>query len=545
MGTLLIVDDESHVRYSLEKYLRSETLNVICAASGKEAIETTRKQRPDVVVLDVRLPDMSGLEVFDRIRRIDPRLPVVIITAHATTEIAIEAMKQGAFEYLPKPVDLHQLREVVGQAVHSSALSRVPAVFNQEGSTETDVDRIVGLSGPMQEVYKKIGRVSPQDVNVLILGESGTGKELVARAIYSHSRRSKRAFLAINCAAIPETLLESELFGHERGSFTGADRRRIGKFEQAHGGTVFLDEIGDMTFATQAKILRLLQDGRFQRVGGNDTIQTDVRVLAATNRNLEGLLKAGTFREDLFYRLNVFAIHLPPLRERMEDLPLLVEYFTRRLSREPGKGQPIVPPESMELLEGYDWPGNIRQLQRRFDTPWFRQREMFLHRSTFRRTCTPGCPCNARWRGRPSDFPVLLRWCASSWTRAKQTSTTTCTLRSTEPFLTRSSATPTAAKHRPPSSWEFRGPRFEPNSPHWDWRRRRDRKKTNPSEPVTPPRGPRETPALFRSTSYRRPSTIREIACSSGRSHRCWHASYQDWLPRLRGASSSSFRSSL
>ena len=193
MGTLLIVDDESHVRYSLEKYLRSETLNVICAASGKEAIETTRKQRPDVVVLDVRLPDMSGLEVFDRIRRIDPRLPVVIITAHATTEIAIEAMKQGAFEYLPKPVDLHQLREVVGQAVHSSALSRVPAVFNQEGSTETDVDRIVGLSGPMQEVYKKIGRVSPQDVNVLILGESGTGKELVARAIYSHSRRSKRA----------------------------------------------------------------------------------------------------------------------------------------------------------------------------------------------------------------------------------------------------------------------------------------------------------------------------------------------------------------
>jgi two-component system nitrogen regulation response regulator GlnG len=362
MPTLLIVDDEPNVRYSLEKYLRSPTLDVICAASGKEAVEKARAQRPDAVVLDVRLPDMSGLEVFERIRQIDPRLPVVIITAHATTEIAIEAMKQGAFEYLPKPVDLHQLREVVAQAIHSSCLSRVPAVFDQQDGAERDVERIVGLSGPMQDVYKKIGRVAPQDVNVLVLGESGTGKELVARAIYSHSRRSKQPFLAINCAAIPETLLESELFGHERGSFTGADRRRIGKFEQAHGGTVFLDEIGDMALATQAKILRLLQDGRFERVGGNETIQTDVRVIAATNRSLEELLKAGKFREDLFYRLNVFAIQLPPLRERMDDLPLLVEHFVRQLHREPGKGQPIVPPESMELLEGYDWPGNVREL---------------------------------------------------------------------------------------------------------------------------------------------------------------------------------------
>ena len=363
MQTLLIVDDEPNVRYSLEKYLRSQTVDVICAASGKEAIEQTQRRQPDVLVLDVRLPDMSGLEVFDRIRQTDPRLPVVIITAHATTEIAIEAMKRGAFEYLLKPVDLHQLREVVAQALHSSCLSRVPAVFDQGDGAETGVDRIVGLSGPMQEVYKKIGRVAPQDVNVLILGESGTGKELVARAIYSHSRRSGKPFLAINCAAIPETLLESELFGHERGSFTGADRRRIGKFEQAHGGTVFLDEIGDMTFATQAKILRLLQDGRFERVGSNETIATDVRVLAATNRNLDELLKDGKFREDLFYRLNVFAIHLPPLRERMEDLPMLVEHFVKQAGREPGNRQPIVPPESMELLEGYHWPGNIRELQ--------------------------------------------------------------------------------------------------------------------------------------------------------------------------------------
>jgi two-component system nitrogen regulation response regulator GlnG len=363
MPTLLIVDDEPNVRYSLEKYLRSQTLDVICAASAKEAVEKARAQPPDAVILDVRLPDMSGLEVFDRIRHNDPRLPVIIITAHATTEIAIEAMKLGAFEYLLKPVDLHQLREVVSQAIHSSCLSRVPAVFEQEDGAETGVDRIVGLSAPMQEVYKKISRVAPQDVNVLVLGESGTGKELVARAIYSHSRRSKKLFLAINCAAIPETLLESELFGHERGSFTGADHRRIGKFEQAQGGTVFLDEIGDMTFATQAKILRLLQDGRFERVGGNETIATDIRVIAATNRNLAELLAAGKFREDLFYRLNVFAIHLPPLRERMEDLPKLVEHFVRQFSREPGRGQPIIAPESMELLEGYDWPGNVRELQ--------------------------------------------------------------------------------------------------------------------------------------------------------------------------------------
>ena len=363
MPTLLIVDDEPNVRYSLEKHLRSNTLDVICAASGKEGIEKTRGEQPDAVVLDVRLPDISGLEVFDRIRHIDPRLPVVIITAHATTEIAIEAMKRGAFEYLVKPVDLHQMREVVAQAIHSSCLSRVPAVFQQEDGAEPGVDRIIGLSGPMQDVYKKIGRVAPQDVNVLILGESGTGKELVARAVYSHSRRNRKPFLAINCAAIPETLLESELFGHERGSFTGADRRRIGKFEQAHGGTVFLDEIGDMTFATQAKMLRLLQDGRFERVGGNETIETDVRVIAATNRNLEELLKAGKFREDLFYRLNVFAIHLPPLRERMEDLPMLVEHLARQFSREPERGSPIVPPESMELLERYQWPGNVRELQ--------------------------------------------------------------------------------------------------------------------------------------------------------------------------------------
>jgi len=363
MSTLLIVDDEPNVLYSLEKRLKSESLDIITASTAKQGIELVKDRNPDAVLLDVRLPDMSGLDAFDEIREHDPRLPVVIITAHATTETAIEAMKRGAFEYLLKPLDLPELRGVVSKAVHLSRLSRTPAVFGEEAPADAAADRIVGLSAPMQEVYKSIGRVATQNVNVLILGESGTGKELVARAIYSNSPRNKKPFLAINCAAIPESLLESELFGHERGAFTGADRRRIGKFEQANRGTIFLDEIGDMAVATQSKILRLLQDGRFERVGGNETIETDVRIIAATNQNLEDLVARGRFREDLYYRLKVFAIYLPPLRRRMEDLPRLVEYFAKRFSHELHKPIRSVPPETLELLKAYDWPGNVRELQ--------------------------------------------------------------------------------------------------------------------------------------------------------------------------------------
>lgn len=363
MPTLLIVDDEPNVLYSLQKGLRSDALEVITAGKAAQAIEMVTRQRPDAVIIDVRLPDMSGLDAFDRIAQIDPRLPVIIVTAYATTETAIEAMKRGAFEYLLKPIDLGELRSVVDKALLVSRLSRVPAVFDQEDEPDVPADRIVGLSAPMQRVYKDIGRAAPQDVNVLVLGESGTGKELVARAIYYHSQRCQRPFLAINCAAIPESLLESELFGHEIGAFTGATRRRIGKFEQANGGTVFLDEIGDMTVATQAKILRLLQDGRFERVGGNETIQTDVRVIAATNQNLEDLIARGRFRRDLYYRLKVFNIYLPPLRERMEDLPMLVEHMTRRFSRELDKSVRIVPPETLRVLQQHDWPGNVRELQ--------------------------------------------------------------------------------------------------------------------------------------------------------------------------------------
>lgn len=363
MSTLLVIDDEPNVLYSLRRSLHSDSLRVVTAETAGQGLERVKLEQPDAVILDVFLPDMSGLDAFEFIRQIDPRLPVIMITAHATTETAIEAMKRGAFEYLVKPIDLHQLRDVVASALHVSRLNHVPALFGQESAADSPADRIVGLSPAMQRVYKDIGRVAPQDVNVLILGESGTGKELVARAIYSHSRRSQRTFVAINCAALPESLLESELFGHERGAFTGADRRRIGKFEQAHEGTIFLDEIGDMTIATQAKVLRLLQDGRFERVGGNETVETDVRLIAATNQKLEELITAGRFREDLYYRLKVFTIQVPPLRERMEDLPMLVEHFIRQADRELGKQVRSVAPDTMALLESSPWPGNVRELQ--------------------------------------------------------------------------------------------------------------------------------------------------------------------------------------
>ena len=363
MPSLLIVDDEPNVCYSLEKALGSAKLAVRAALSAREGIESVRRDSPDAVILDLRLPDMSGLEAYRLIREIDARLPVIVITAHGTTDTAIEAMKLGAFEYLLKPLDLAQIRDVVGRAIHLSQISRMPAMYDEQQATGAEGDQLVGRSPSMQELYKSIGRIAPQDVTVLILGESGTGKELVARAIYQHSRRGQAPFLAINCAAIPEPLLESELFGHERGSFTGADRRRIGKFEQADGGTLFLDEVGDMAASTQAKLLRLLQEQQFERVGGNATIHTDVRILAATNQDLESLAAGGRFRQDLFYRLNVVTIRIPPLRERIDDIPLLAEYFLRRMNPELDRHVHSVSPEAMQLMSRHVWPGNVRELQ--------------------------------------------------------------------------------------------------------------------------------------------------------------------------------------
>lgn len=362
MPTLLVVDDDPEVLYSMERSLKSDAVRVLAANSAREGIALVREANPDAVVLDVRLPDMSGLDAVDRIREIDPLLPIVVITAFATTDTAIEAIKRGAFEYLLKPVELQQLRDVVAQALAISRLRHVPAVF-EETPTQEKVDRIVGRSTAMQEVYKAIGRVAPLDVTVLLLGESGTGKELVARALYHHSRRNRGPFLAINCAAIPETLLESELFGHERGAFTGADRRRIGKFEQAHRGTLFLDEIGDLSPATQAKLLRLLQERRFDRLGGNETVEADVRVIAATNQNLDAAVAAGLFRQDLYYRLKGYTIELPPLRERTGDLPLLVEHFIAQFNKELGKLVRAVAPSVFDVLTRHTWPGNVRELE--------------------------------------------------------------------------------------------------------------------------------------------------------------------------------------
>ncbi len=360
MSRLIVIDDEPNVLYSLRQALARDGLEVATAQTARQGLGQIRQSPPDAVILDVRLPDMSGLEAFDKIREIDPQLPVIVITAFATTETAIEAMKRGAFEYLLKPVDLRQLRRVVAQALE---MSRNRQEQHPSEVVEYKPGEIVGQSAAMQEVYKAIGRTAPQDVTVLVVGESGTGKELVARSLHQHSRRASGPFLAINCAAIPEQLLESELFGHEKGAFTGADRLRPGKFEQASGGTLFLDEIGDMTPATQAKVLRLLQEQRFERLGGTTTITSNVRLIAATNQDLDAQVAQGRFRRDLLYRLNGFTIHLPPLRHRLEDIPELVQHFVTLFNREHGKSIRSVHPDVMARLVQHDWPGNVRELQ--------------------------------------------------------------------------------------------------------------------------------------------------------------------------------------
>jgi two-component system nitrogen regulation response regulator GlnG len=363
MPTLLVIDDEPSILHAFRRAFREPEFTLVTAPSAAEGLAALDRQPPDVVILDVHLGDASGLDTFERVRRRDARIPVVLITGHGTTDLAIEAMKRGAYEYLLKPLELPQLRDLVARACQSSRLMHVPAVVADAEPAPKMADVLVGRCPAMQEVYKAVGRVAPQDVTVLITGASGTGKELVARAVYQHSKRADKPFLAINCAAIPDTLLESELFGHEKGAFTGADRRRVGKFEQCSGGTLFLDEVGDLAPLTQAKLLRVLQEQRFERLGGDETVQTDVRIIAATNANLEERVAAGRFRQDLYFRLNVFPIHLPPLRDRGDDLLLLLDYYLQRFGRELDKPVPAVPPETVELLRRYDWPGNVRELQ--------------------------------------------------------------------------------------------------------------------------------------------------------------------------------------
>ncbi|MGO8839144.1 MAG: sigma-54-dependent transcriptional regulator [Limisphaerales bacterium] len=363
MSKLLLIDDEEDVRYSFQRIFDSPDIELATAASGEEGLKVIPKFKPDLVLMDVRMGGLNGLETLRRIRQSDPKLLVILMTAYGTTQTAIEAMKLGAYDYLLKPFDVPKLKQIVGNALKAARDMKQVVSYQPLLESEDYELGIVGRSEPMQQVFKLIGQVAASDATALITGESGTGKELAARAIYHHSHRNRQPFLAVNCAAIPEQLLESELFGHERGAFTGATMQRIGKFEQCNKGTIFLDEIGDMTPATQTKILRVLQSGTFERVGGNQPIQVDARVIAATNKPLEAAVAAKQFREDLFYRLNVVRIHIAPLRERREDIPLLVNYFLEKIAREQHHPPKSVAASVIKTLEKYHWPGNVRELE--------------------------------------------------------------------------------------------------------------------------------------------------------------------------------------
>ncbi|MFH1139077.1 MAG: sigma-54 dependent transcriptional regulator [Pseudomonadota bacterium] len=361
MGKILIIDDDLQLGQSFQRLLVEEGHDVKVAVSGEAGIAQIRVFYPDLVITDVRLPGINGIETFKAVREIEKRMPVIVMTAFGTTEMAIEATKLGAFDYILKPFEIPEMLVLINQALESGRImsARVRIDDNPESSAD---DALIGRAPAMQEIYKAIGRTAPTGATVLIRGESGTGKELVARALYQHSLRSDKPFLVINCVAIPETLLESELFGYEKGAFTGATHRRIGKVEQAMGGTLFLDEIGDMPLSIQAKILRMLQEKSIERLGGRQTIPVDVRIIAATNRNLEAAIEEGRFREDLYYRLNVVTLNLPPLRERPGDTALLADFFLNRFSREMGVANPGLTPEGCLMLSSHSWPGNVREL---------------------------------------------------------------------------------------------------------------------------------------------------------------------------------------
>jgi two-component system nitrogen regulation response regulator GlnG len=364
MSDLLLIDDDAgQLLAQVRQAFPAPGHRIAVARSWTEGVARVRAAPPDVVLLNPRLPDQGGLAVYQEIRSIDGRIPVICVTGSREAKAAIEAMKQGAYDCLFKPLDPRLLGRVIGEALEVARRLREPCPTAESQGDAEPGGQLVGTCPAMREVYKAIGLVAAHEFPVIITGESGTGKELVARAIHEHSDRAGRPFLGLNSAAIPEALLESELFGHEKGAFTGAHGKRIGKFEQCHGGTLFLDEIGDMSLGSQAKILRVLQEQAFERVGGNETIRTDVRLIAATHRDLTAWSAEGKFRPDLYYRLSVFTIHLPPLRERGEDLPLLVRHYLRRFSRELGRGVHEIAPEALERLRRYPWPGNVRELQ--------------------------------------------------------------------------------------------------------------------------------------------------------------------------------------
>ena len=375
MPKVLLVDDEKNMLLTLERILKSkdDSIEILKASDGKEAIKQVKKESPQVVLMDIQMPNMDGLSAFAEIKKINPKQLVIMITGYDTKDTAIESMKEGAYDYITKPFDSNALLSVVNAALHASdMMNEVVEIENATNIKDINLNvrSIIGLSPKMQEIYKKIGQIAGSSVPVLLIGDSGTGKELVARAIYHDSNRNSKTFLAINCAAIPETLLEAELFGYEKGSFTGAAERKIGKFELCNGGTIFLDEIGDMPMSLQAKILRVLQEHELERVGGTETIKVDVRIISATNKDLQKLIAENKFREDLYYRLNVIQFNIPNLKERIkertdkrDDLKDLVIYFLRRFNYEFGKNISGIPESAWEKLYAYDWPGNVRELE--------------------------------------------------------------------------------------------------------------------------------------------------------------------------------------
>ena len=358
---ILLIEDDTSLAANLSDVLHEDGFKVTVCNRGDEGLRHATNDECDVVLTDLRLPGLGGLDLVRQLHDTLPRLPVVLMTAHGTIETAIEATKLGAYDYLQKPFEMRALISLLHLAVDAGRLMRDPVVL--PSAPVESRTALVGTSHAMQEVCKEIGRLAAKPVTVLIRGETGTGKDLIARAIYQHSPRAKAAFIALNCAAIPENLLESELFGHERGAFTGADHRRIGRFEQANKGTLFLDEIGDLPPTTQVKLLRVLQQQTFQRVGGAETVSVDVRVLAATHRNLEAMIREGKFREDLFHRLNVVCLQLPPLRERREDIPVLVQHFLLKYAADFGVECPTIASDAGAALQADSWPGNVRELE--------------------------------------------------------------------------------------------------------------------------------------------------------------------------------------
>ena len=410
MTTVLVVDDDRHVLHMVATALADLDLQVQSVESAESALANIKQKRPDLVLIDLMLPNMDGLEFLDHIRRDDLRLPVIVMSGNGSAETTIEAMKNRADDYLTKPLDLQLLRSSVQRSLANGQNNEDSVeIVPEQANSKNVLGMMLSDSHAMQEVYKSIGRVAAQSIPVLIQGESGTGKELVATAVWNHSERANKIFLAVNCAALPEMLLESELFGHEKGSFTGADQVRQGKFEQCDGGTLFLDEVGDMSLGVQAKVLRLLQAQSFQRVGGTKQIRTNVRVIAATNCDLEKMCNEGSFRQDLYFRLNGYSIQLPPLRERGRDVELLIEHFVRKFSSKLGKQIDGISRGAYEALVNYSWPGNVRELQTTLSRAVLDARTTHITRD-----CLPAQMCFALPGSEPHDPTTARRMDAAN-----------------------------------------------------------------------------------------------------------------------------------